>query len=60
LLRADPAKALENRAEAPDLSDHVLYFLIPAAWLAVLVLCVGVCRGAARGHAVPLSARSEG
>ena len=57
LLRADPAKAFDQRAEAPDLSDHVLYILIPTAWSAVVVLCVGVCRAAARGDAAP--ARSE-
>jgi hypothetical protein len=59
LLRADPAKALDDRANAPDLSDHAFYSLIPTAWLAFLVLCV-VCRAAPRGDAVPLSARSEG
>jgi hypothetical protein len=36
-----------------------LGILIPTAWLALLWLCVGLCRAAARGDAVVVSRRAE-
>src|SRR2546421_7343346 len=37
----------------------LLGILIPTAWLALLWLCVGLCRAAARGDAVVVSRRAE-
>src|SRR2546429_6940689 len=37
----------------------LLGILIPTAWLALVWLCVGLCRAAARGDAVRVSRRAE-
>jgi hypothetical protein len=54
---ADPTKALDHRAQASDLSDHVLYILIPTAWLIVVTFLVALFRASARGDAVVVLGR---
>jgi hypothetical protein len=47
--------ASKNQAVGPNRDHHVLFFLIPSAWLAVLALLVCVCRIAADADAAPTS-----
>jgi hypothetical protein len=55
---AEPANALDHGAHASDLSDHVLYVLIPTAWLGAVTFLVALGRAAARGDA-PVLGRPE-